>query len=140
MYSIFVIPARADVEILDPCILNKNKTFTRNSEEKQSIRKYYEEATFNETFQRLDGSNSWIEGGNDVSLFHTIEDIVSIGVRKSDCTVWSDDFSVDMVTCAHTGSFEVLDWDTMKAYQLTYTVSQMPGVYCSTQLLTIVPR
>ena len=142
MYSVFVIPVRADVEILDPRILRKGKdqTLTRNNDDKQSIRQYYEEVTFNETFQRVYGSSSWIEGGNDVSLYHTTEDIVSIGVQTSDCTVWSDDFSVDMVTCARTGSLEVLDWDTMKAYQLTYTVSQMPGVYCSTQLLTIVPR
>ena len=140
MYSVFVIPARADVEILDPRILGKGQTLTRNNDEKQSIRQYYEEVTFNETFQRINGSSSWIEGGNDVSLYHTAEDIVSIGVQTSDCTVWSDDFSVDMVTCARTGSLEVLDWDTMKAYQLTYTLSQMPGVYCTTQLLTIVPR
>ena len=140
MYSVFVIPARADVEILDPRILGKGQTLTRNNDEKQSIRQYYEEVTFNETFQRIDGSSSWIEGGNDVSLYHAAEDIVSVGVQTSDCTVWSDDFSVDMVTCARTGSLEVLDWDTMKAYQLTYTLSQMPGVYCTTQLLTIVPR
>ena len=140
MYSVFVIPARTETEILDPSIPENSKPHTRNNGEKSTIRKYFDEITFNETFQRLHGSNSWVEGGNDVSLFHTTEDILSIGVQSSEYTVWSEDFSVDMVTCAHTGSFEVLDWETMKAYQLTYTVTQMPGVYCNTQLLTVVPR
>lgn len=140
MYSVFVIPARAEAKTLDLSIPENDTSLTHNNGEKSTVRKYYDEITFNETFQRLHGSNSWVEGGNDVSLFHTTEEILSIGVQTSEYTVWGEDFSVDMVTCAHTGSFEVLDWETMKAYQLTYTVSQMPGVYCNTQLLTVVPR
>lgn len=39
---------------------------------------------------------SWIEGGNGLSLFSAEEGVVSIGVKGG--TVWSEEFSIDMVT------------------------------------------
>jgi hypothetical protein len=43
-------------------------------------------------------------------------------------------------TYIYTGSFEVVDWSTLRAYQLTYSMAYMPGLFSSTQLVTIMPR
>lgn len=34
----------------------------------------------------------------------------------------------------------MIDWNTSKAYQLSYTMSYMPGIFNATQMLTITPR
>jgi hypothetical protein len=69
-------------------------------------------------------------------MYTNMKDVVSIGVQGT----WSEEFSINMVKNPHTGSFEVVDWSTLRAYQLTYTMAYMPGLFSSTQLVTIMPR
>jgi hypothetical protein len=45
-----------------------------------------------------------------------------------------------MNSSPHTGSFESVDYESMRAYQLSYTLGYMPGLFIGTQMLTITPR
>ena len=45
-----------------------------------------------------------------------------------------------MVNSPRTGSFEAIDSETFRAYQLSYSMSFMPGIFCGTQMVTITPR
>ena len=152
MYCVFVIAAPTEEEVVGPVSpLLYSPTATASAVEDDAnigvvcarkghddIRRVFEEVTFDRTYKRTNASRSWIEGGNGLSLFHAEEDVVSIGVKMGE--VWGEEFSIDMASSPHRGSFEAVDWDTMRAYQLSYTVSYMPGLFCNTQLLTITPR
>ena len=98
----------------------------------------FEEISFDKNYKCSDTSNCWIEGGNGLSLFHAEDNIVAIGLKGG--SVWSDDFNIDLMTSSPTGSFEIVDWDSMRSYQLSYSMSMMPGAFNNTQLLTITPR
>jgi hypothetical protein len=150
MYCVFVIVAPTDEEVVGPVSpllyspsasavegdANIGVVCARKGH--HDIRRVFEEVTFDRTYNRTHASRSWIEGGNGLSLFHAEEDVVSIGVKMGE--VWGDEFSIDMTSSPHRGSFEAVDWETMRAYQLSYTISYMPGLFCNTQLLTITPR
>jgi hypothetical protein len=61
-------------------------------------------------------------------------------LAHSQGSIWSEEFSINMVSSPHRGSFEIIDWESMRAYQLSYSMKYMPGLFSSTQLLTITPR
>ena len=33
-----------------------------------------------------------------------------------------------------------MDWDSMRAYQLSYSMTYLPGLFNRTQMLTVMPR
>lgn len=113
-----------------------DKDRSERGREEEGVKRLFDQVTFPQTYKRSDAGGEWVEGGSGLSLFYANEDIVSIGVRGA----WSEEFSVNMVTSPHTGSFEAVDWTTLRAYQLSYSMSYMPGFFSCTQLLTITPR
>ena len=60
-------------------------------------------------------------------------------VRKGELN-WSDDIRISMTRVQHSGSFEVIDWDTRMAYQLAYRMRFMPGAFANTQEVVILPQ
>jgi hypothetical protein len=150
MYGVFIIPTPSPQDLASPKeitvpphgeveVPNGDPIGVISSRKShQDIRRVYEEIMFDHTYQRDFGGQSWIEGANGLTLFNADEDVVSIGVKMG--TIWSEEFSINMVTSPHQGSFEAVDWESLKAYQLSYSMCQMPGLFSSTQLLTITPR
>jgi hypothetical protein len=150
MYGVFIIPTPSPQELASPkqiIVLSQGEVEIPNGDplgvvssrkSHQDIRRVYEEIMFDHTYQRDFGGQSWIEGANGLTLFNADEDVVSIGVKMG--TIWSEEFSINMVTSPHQGSFEAVDWESLRAYQLSYSMSYMPGLFSSTQLLTITPR
>ena len=98
----------------------------------------FEEISFDDNYNKSEIDSYWVEGGNGLSLYHSEDDIVSIGLKGG--SIWGDELNINMMTSSPTGSFEVIDWDSMRSYQLSYSMSIMPGLFSNTQLLTITPR
>lgn len=80
----------------------------------------------------------WLKGGFGVCLFHAENDVVSVGIASSDA--WSDDISMNMTNSPSRGSFEVVHWASLKSYQLSYVITDMPGIFKNNQVITITPR
>ena len=155
MYCVFVIPAPTEEQLsatspsivpplipptqpINPDAAKEKMTVTLSNDKNIQLKKLYEEVTYNSTYDRTRASLNWIEGGSGVTLYHAVDDNVSVGLLSGE--VWSDEFNIDMTTSPHTGSFEVVDWVTMKAYQLSYSICHMPGLFSFTQMLTITSR
>ena len=156
MYSVFIVPvpssmglqsnsgsfssvvSKADNTVGDGAVYGDQPGTTSVKKNDESLRRMFDEIFFEENYKGSDSSNSWIEGGNGFSLFHAEDNIVAVGLKGG--SIWSDDFNIDMMTSSPTGSFEIVDWDSMRSYQLSYSMSMMPGVFNNTQLLTITPR
>jgi hypothetical protein len=64
-------------------------------------------------------AESWSTGGESVSLCTPENDSVSIGVNKD--SAFSDQIKIGD-SYPSVGSFEVVDWKTRKAFQLTYSL------------------
>ena len=156
MYSVFVLPVPASMDLQsnsesfvsiisnsestvgDGALCGDQPVTTSAKKNDENLRRMFEEISFDKNYKCSDTSNCWIEGGNGLSLFHAEDNIVAIGLKGG--SVWSDDFNIDLMTSSPTGSFEIVDWDSMRSYQLSYSMSMMPGAFNNTQLLTITPR
>ena len=83
---------------------------------------------------------SWAHGANNMVLFHSDDNKVSVGVNHG--AGWCENLSLLSIAAAAAAKtpFEVLDPHTQCAYQLAYCTTQLPGAFRSTQLVTLMPR
>jgi hypothetical protein len=80
----------------------------------------------------------WWHGGCGLSLFHTENRKISIGLENGQG--WSDkDISLKILSTDR-GTFNILNKSSNECYQLAYTVKPMPGIFKRTTLLNIIPR
>ena len=45
------------------------------------IQRLFDEVTFDSSYKRTDANNCWVDGGNGVALFHSDDDLVTVGVQ-----------------------------------------------------------
>ena len=93
---------------------------------------------FNHKYQRSLANRCWQDGGEGVSLFFSGDDTIQIGVKK--CSAWSEELRISMTNVSHKHNFEVLDHKTKHAYQLSYRMRYMPGVFDRTQEVCVFNR
>jgi hypothetical protein len=82
-----------------------------------------------------DVKGSWIEGGNHVVLFQSEDNTACFGVNKG--RSWSDTLSLQSMGNGKI-QFEVIDQQTCSAYQLAFSVTNLPGSFQATQLVQVV--
>lgn len=92
---------------------------------------------FVHTYDKSAADRCWIDGGQHLVLFHSFDDTVALGLGQG--RIWSDDISLNP-TSQPKGFFEIVDWNTMKEYQLCYTITSLPGLFGHTQILTVMPK
>jgi hypothetical protein len=157
MYVCFIVSVAASNErvarYFDPVTADK----VSKSASKDTISMTYgewehdriiEQVSFHRLYRNQEAESSWIEGKNGISMFYAENDIIALGIynnngggngdQESEAT-WSDDLSINTSTSAVSSSVEVMDWSSMIAYQLSYSLSFMPGVFHRTQQLTVFP-
>lgn len=133
MYTAFVVPAEA----FDALPRSKSAT---NAFDNRATNNYsmLDQVTFEERYDRLTSGRDWVRGGNGMCMLYAGDDVVAVGLKQG--TAWSDDIRISMTSSSLKGSFEVVDWDTLRAYQLSYQMRYMPGLFTNTQQITITPR
>lgn len=134
MYSVFILSVPEDKAI---------GTWSENPgtwNEKYDLLSLCDQVNFDKTYSRLDAHSCWTNGGNGLALFSSIDDTIAVGLGPDSCLSFSDDININMSKSSASDSFEIIEIPSLKAYQLTYMVKNMPGTFCNTQLLTIVPR
>ena len=97
-----------------------------------------DQVTFDERYERLQSCQAWIDGGEGKCMFYAGDDVISIGLNGG--SAWSEDIRISMTSSSLKGSFEAVDWDSLRAYQLSYQMRYMPGLFTNTQQITITPR
>ena len=150
MYSLFVIPFKKllDLEGSSPRSvpyfgsvkpkIHRTGASLHDSEEKSSqstfIRRLIDEVRFFSTFDDDHKSQVWSEGGCNLTLMHSDDNLLSVGLCKG--TVWSPDaISIDTrKNSATKGSFEVEDRERQLTYCLSYSLQQLPGFYSDSQV------
>jgi len=80
----------------------------------------------------------WIEGGKGVSLVNPVDDKVKFGMTNKD--TWSELINLEEFGSAQLLPFDIKDFSSGILYQLAYKVSSAPGLFRSTNVITIVPR
>lgn len=140
MYSVFVVPAESFSKEDQVSALG-GETWQPSGGNRHSVQhqsSMLEQVTFEERYERLNTSKAWIEGEGGMCMFYAGDDVIAIGVNGG--TAWSDDIRISMTSSSFKGSFEVVDWDTLRAYQLSYQMRYMPGLFTNTQQITVTPR
>ena len=152
MYSLFVIPYKKLVDLercgpksvsyfgsVKPKIHSRTGKYLDNCDNEKSsqstfIRRIIEEVRFLNTFDEDVKSQVWSEGGCNLTLMHSDDNLLSVGLCKG--TVWSPDaISIDTKKNSATkGSFEVEDRDRQLTYCLSYSLQQLPGFYSDSQV------
>ena len=82
--------------------------------------------------------NSWIEGGQGLSLYHADADKLIIGVQEG--SAWSEEIAISAHLNSTNGYLEIPDWSSLKLYQLAYTSTHLHGIFNCTQLVTFMNR
>ena len=134
MYSVFVVPIPEEANI---------GTWSENPgtwNEKYEVLSIFDQVNFDKTYSREDAHKCWTRGRNGLSLFTAFDDIVAIGVGPESFPSFSDDININMTKSSASDSFEIVEGSSLKAYQLSYSIRNMPGIFCNTQLVTIMPR
>ncbi len=120
MYTVFIVPA----DDADTASVAKNNFFSQIDYER--------------TYDRAYASQCWQDGREGLTLFYSSDDVISIGVNNG--KAWSDDLQISMNQVSHRDSFEVVDWSSNFAYQLSYQMRYMPGIFEQTQEVVVMPR
>lgn len=81
------------------------------------------------------GGIHWSEGSCGVSLLHSDDNTVRIGVHGES---WSKSLSLKSLSSS-LSVFEIKDVNNMTLYQLAYSITNMEGVFYNTRMLTVVP-
>jgi hypothetical protein len=133
MYSVLVTPDPRYMK-LQPQI---TETVLKQIENEFSIT--LEQLYFHSRYDRAIVGKAWVDGGLGLGLFHSHNDIVSVGILQD--KVWSNGININTTHGAPTqGYFEIVDWSTNREYQLSYRIEQMPGLFRNTQSLTVMSR
>lgn len=135
MYSVFIIPIFGENEMgKELSDINNSKLISN----REKISKIYNQVTFDRDYYNKISGNSWINGDHGLSFFSSYNDIISLSMEKTG--FWSDDIDINMTKNSTTGSFELLDYSSLKNYQLSYIIKHLPGIFSNTQILTVIPR
>jgi hypothetical protein len=116
MYSVFVVPVSSNAAGMRDVLLTLQ---------------------FDRYFHSDLIARSWIEGGNGLTLFTPEDDAIRMGVLRG--TVFSDYVKVGE-RHPSAGSFEVTDWISRRAYQLSYRIERMLGAFSRTHVMHVMPR
>jgi hypothetical protein len=131
MYSVFVVPSSSSsVESADP-----NSTASSETDCSLTRQVMYSSASFDQG----EADQCWTEGSDGLSLFYAFDSVLTVGVNRG--AVWSEEISVDTSkNAASKGSLEIESPATHMCYQLSYSLSHLPGLFHETQLVTFMPR
>jgi hypothetical protein len=99
--------------------------------------KLRDQLTFGSQTRSKEAAKSWSDGSNGLTLFNYHFHQVQFGVRNGEC--FSKDLSMNRLSSAK-GPFEIIEPKTNRAYQLCYSVKNMPGKFNRTLLTTVMPR
>ena len=116
MYSVFVVSTACDGPGMRDILIALN------------FEKYFDESSI---------AKSWVDGGNGLTLFTPEAETVQVGVHRG--AIFSEELKIGPNRPA-VGSFEVVDWETRRAFQLTYKIESMLGGFNRTRLMYLVPR
>ena len=134
MYSVFIISTPDETTF---------STWSENPgswNEKYDVLSIFDQINFDKTYSRVAAHSCWTRGGSGLTLFSAIDDMIAVGVGPESFLSFSDDININMTKSSASDSFEIVDMSSLKAYQLSYSIKHMPGIFCNTQLVTIVPR
>lgn len=134
MYSVFVL------NIPEETSLNTWSENPGTWNEKYDVLSIFDQVNFDKSYSREVAHSSWTRGGNELTLFSAIDDIIAVGVGSESFLSFSDDININLAKSSASDSFEITEVSTLKAYQLSYSIKNMPGIFCNTQLVTFVPR
>jgi len=121
MYTVFIVPAPAGNEASSPL-----------------EDAFFSQIAFHNSYNRDLANSCWQDGGGGLCLFHSGDDTMAIGVRNGQA--WSEELGITMANVTHTESFEVVDTATNEAFQLTYSMRYLPGLFSRTQEIIVMPR
>eukprot|EP01034_Spumella_vulgaris_P021564 gene21564-27602_t len=122
MYSVFIVPSAASQSDASPEMDSLARQVAYCSASSQSA-----------------ADQCWTEGSDGLSLFYAVDGIITVGANRG--SVWSDEISVDTSkNAASKGSLEIESPATNMCYQLSYSLSHLPGLFHETQLVTFMPR
>ena len=116
MYSVFVVSTASDAPGIQNVLVSLN------------FEKYFDDSSI---------ANCWVQGGNGLTLFCPESETVQIGVHRG--AIFSEELKIGLNRPA-VGSFEVMDSETHRAYQLTYRIEPMLGNFSCTRLMYVMPR
>lgn len=105
----------------------------------KEFKKLLSQICFSSSYDRAIAGKSWTEGGHGLGLFHSHNDLISVGILHD--KVWSNGININTNNGAPSqGYFEISDWSTNHVYQLSYKIERMPGLFHHTQVVTVMPR
>ena len=148
MYSLFVIPYSKlwDMQASNPRHIPYFGSFKPKvkkgeggevlSTQSSFNRRVIEEIRFDESFDDGFRSQMWSEGGCNLTLMHSEDNLLFVGLCRG--SIWSHDaISIDTKKNSATkGSFEIDDKDRQITYCLTYSLQQLPGFYNDSQVFS----
>lgn len=110
--------------------------------------KLLEQINFNSTFDREVANIAWSQGGYSLGLFHSHNDIISVGILRDKIfsngininPLGSSSYTAGNSNPSSKGFFEIVDWTSKREYQFVYKIEQMPGLFNYTQLFTVMSR
>ena len=81
-------------------------------------------------------SFNWVSGNHGMTLFHTDENKVSIGLLNGQ--IWSEEISLENAENSYT-PINIIDKTNNVAFQVAYSLKRLPAIFSASQVLSIVP-
>jgi len=146
MYSIIIIPYSSLLESAErfPAVETSFGTFGKandvnkinlgNRDPRSYAKSVREDVRFSEVYKNTYVNQLWSEGGENITLMHTEDNLLSVGILKG--TVWtSDAINIDTKKNSATkGSFEIADLSSTTTFMVSYALQQLPGFYGDCQV------
>lgn len=79
---------------------------------------------------------SWVSGNHGMTLFHTDENKVSIGLMSG--KIWSDEISLENAENSYI-PINIIDKTNNVSFQVAYSLKRLPAIFSASQVLSIVP-